>query len=129
MFKLKQSRIPVFLLHCETREPAADNADPRTMFIDRGIAFAHSQSFYGMVLLAEIILDDESLPRRIHAKGLKVLTYSDSNSVLETALYQLRELDVDGIIADGINRVARLVCENMAEGRECGNGKGAEVPS
>lgn len=99
------------------------------MFIERGIAFAHSQKFDGMVLLAEIILDDETLPRKIHAKGLKVLTYSDSNSHVETALRQLRDLDVDGIIADNIRHVVEEVCDHMPEKQECGCGNVGAIAS
>lgn len=119
MSKLKQTRIPVFMLHCETREPDCDDSDPRTMYIERGIDFARSQGMDGMVLLAEIVLEDESLPPRIHARGLSVLTYSDSNSKAEIALRQLQELNVDGVIADDVAHVAEKVCEHMPGESRC----------
>lgn len=118
MFALKQTAYPVYFLHCEERDgPECDDADPRTVCVERGIAFARSQpGIAGMVLFAEMVLEDNTLARRIASSGLSVMTYSDINKDPETALVQLRDLGVQGVIADDVVRVASAVCAQLGRG-------------
>lgn len=106
MTRLKQHVYPVYYLNSESREEDTDLLDPRCTSIDGANNFAKSQKFEGLVLLADILLENESLVERIHSTGLKLMTYGRVNMNPEKTCRQI-ELGVDGIIADNVGVVAR----------------------
>jgi glycerophosphodiester phosphodiesterase len=110
MLALKQTAFPVYFLHCEQRDgPECDDADPRTISIENGIEFAVSQGFYGMVLFAPMILEDETLGRRIRKdRNLSLMTYGRENRTREFVKQQY-ERGVECVITDEVLRVAREV--------------------
>lgn len=114
MFYLKQGAIPVCLLHCEELDgPECDDADPRMICVERGLEFARSQGFPGMVLYADLIMADHTLAHRVAAHGMSVMTYGEINTNTETALLQLRNLGVQGLIVDDVVRVSKAVSREL----------------
>lgn len=127
MMQLKQAVFPVYMLHCEERDGLeCDDADPRTVCVERGIAFAESQHFAGMILFAELVMENELLARRVTSSGLHLMTYSALNANPEVAFRQLHDLGVEGIITDDVIRVADIVQQRLQADR-AGETAGAAV--
>lgn len=110
MFALKQTKFPVFFLHCEQRDgDECDDADPRTVSVERGVDYAESQNFAGMVLFSEMVLEDESLATRVRSRGMSVLSYGEHNTEPDLVKHQIQDLGVHGVIADNVISVAEAV--------------------
>lgn len=110
MLRLKQDRYPVYYLNSETREPLNDRTDPRTISFDGGLAWASACRLTGMVLSADMILEEGGSDRvaAVKAAGLTLMTYGTANSKAEDALRQMN-MGVDGVIADNVAVVAAEV--------------------
>lgn len=114
MLSLKQTEYPVCLLHCEELDgPDCDDSDPRMVCIERGVQFAHSQNLSGMVLYTPLISKDTSLPRRVSARGMSIMSYAAD---ADGALHQLRSLGVQGVILDQVLPVAAIVSRGLEAG-------------
>lgn len=119
MLSLKQTAYPVYLLHCEELDgPECDDADPRMVCVERGLKFATAQKLTGMCLYSPLIKRDGSLPQRVAATGMSVMSYGAD---VDAALDQLQNLGVQGVIVDQVLPVAAAVSKSLAaaEGSEC----------
>lgn len=106
MLALKQTKYPVYFLHCETRDGVdCDDADPRTIDIRNGIEFAVSQQLSGMVLFTNMLFDIEGLASDVKARDLQLMSYGIHNRSLRYVQQQFRD-GVDGVIADEVVRIA-----------------------
>mmetsp|Transcript_13155 Transcript_13155/g.28569 ORF Transcript_13155/g.28569 Transcript_13155/m.28569 type:complete len:600 (+) Transcript_13155:74-1873(+) len=110
LLRMKQSQFPVFFLNSEVREHLNDMKDPRTVSLQRAFAFAQSARFDGMVLLADMVLENVSVVDKIRSAGLKLLTYGKANSIAENVRTQL-EAGLDAVIADNVGALAREIYE------------------
>ncbi|KAK1866617.1 hypothetical protein I4F81_009133 [Pyropia yezoensis] len=117
MLRLKQDRYPVYYLNSETREPLNDQTDPRTITFDGGLAWASACRLSGMVLSADMVLEEGGGDRvaAVKAAGLTLMTYGTANSKAEDALRQMN-MGVDGVIADNVAVVAAEVVRQSVVG-------------
>ncbi|GAB0496045.1 hypothetical protein MMPV_007355 [Pyropia vietnamensis] len=129
MLRLKQDRYPVYYLNSETREPLNDQTDPRTITFDGGLAWASACRLSGMVLSADMVLEEGGSDRvaAVKAAGLTLMTYGTANSKAEDALRQMT-MGVDGVIADNVAVVAaEVVRQSVAGGVSTQAADAAEV--
>lgn len=117
MLQLKQDRYPVYYLNSETREPLNDQTDPRTITFGGGLAWASACRLAGMVLSADMVLEDGGSDRvaAVKAAGMTLMTYGTANSKPKDALLQMT-MGVDGVIADNVAVVAAEVVRQSVAG-------------
>lgn len=123
MLALKQTRYYVYFQNCEQRDgpEECDDADPRTISCANGIDFATSQRLQGLVLFAEMVLENDDLARRIvEEKNLVLMTYGSENRDPNLILRQY-DLGVHGVIADDVVKVSSAVARQVEYNLGCRN--------
>lgn len=131
MLTLKQSRFPVFFQNCEQRDcpEECDDADPRTINCSNGIEFAKSQRCHGLVLFAEMVLEDVQIASKIvNDSDLVLMTYGCENRDPRLVLKQ-RDLGVNGVIADDIVKVSNAVAQQLKDRLPARNDDFASIAS
>jgi len=112
LLRRKQSRFPVFMLNSEVREHLDDEKDPRTTTFDGALEYALTLGFDGMVLLADMVLEDPMIAYRVKRNGLSLVTYGKASLKLENIIAQV-ESGVDNLIVDDVVRMATQYYDSL----------------
>ena len=108
MMRKKQSVYPVCFLNAAGRSMMSEHCDPRALNVVNGVAFAVWAGLDGMVLLSDLLFEEPGTVQVIHSAGLKVYTYGKHTAQPEHCR-QMVEWGVDGVIADRVAYVARVL--------------------